>query len=267
MVFQNTDGIGKACSGGSPDKSWEDGVVDYKALPISGATEKWDDVSHAAYSYDPTRRVLNSYDNVQSVKEKCQFVHDNNLAGVIVWETSGDFPYSNSKSLMKVLHDNLTDGKPTDVTASPPVIPTPPGGKFTPNTGGVVVPTPSPSPSPVTPSPVTPSPVTPTPVTPSPAPSNGGPYPCDFCTICTKITQNPCVKRSSVVTPTPAPAPVTPTPAPSPAPSSAPQWQIGVQYKVGDIVTFNGINYKCNIAHGSMESWSPQHTSALWTAL
>lgn len=90
--FANTDGIGKACSGGSPDKSWEDGVVDYKALPLTGAVEMWDSVAHAPYSYDATKRVVNSYDNVQSVKEKCQFVHDNGLAGIIVWEASGDFP-------------------------------------------------------------------------------------------------------------------------------------------------------------------------------
>jgi chitinase len=110
--FANCEGLGKPASGASPDKSWEDGMVDYKALPRPGATELWDPVAQAAYSYDPVRRVLNSYDNPRSVKEKCRFVHDQGLGGVLVWESSGDHPISHPRSLMKVLHRNLTHGAP-----------------------------------------------------------------------------------------------------------------------------------------------------------
>jgi len=280
--FANTDGIGKPAKGGSPDKSWENGVVDYKALPLPGATEYYDDKAIAGYSYDPARRVLNSYDVVQSIKEKCQFVFDNNLGGIIAWESSGDYPYSNSKSLMKVLHDNLTHGRPHGTTPQPPVIPTPPGGTFTPNNGGVTpspVPAPGPTPGP-TPSPApVPVPV-PTPA-PSPAPSTG-PFPCDFCEICTKDENVPCVARTSSPTPAPTPAPSpspapspaptpspapspTPTPSPAPTPSpSIPEWQPGVDYKRGDQVTYKGSTYKCNIAHKSISVWAPDLTAALW---
>lgn len=110
--FAGTDGLGKPCTGGSPDKSWEDGVCDYKALPRPGATERYDPVGQAAYSYDPTRKVLNSYDNPQSIKEKCRFVHTNKLGGMIVWESSGDHPFDHPRSLMRVIHDNLTHGRP-----------------------------------------------------------------------------------------------------------------------------------------------------------
>ena len=274
----NSDGLGKAASGGSPDKSWENGVVDYKALPLTGATEMWDDEARAGYSYDASRKVFNSYDTVRSVKEKCQFVHDNNLGGIIVWESSGDYPISNSKSLIKVMYDCLTNGTNTGVTSQPKVIPTPPGGTFTPNTGGTVTPTPSPvtpTPSPVTPtpSPVTPTP-TPSPVTPTPTPSS---YPCDFCTICTKTTNTPCVARTSTPSPTPSPStptpsPVSPTPAPvtpspstpTPAPSTAADWVAGKDYKAGDVVTYKGHTYKCLQPHGSMLSWAPDITPALW---
>ena len=275
--FANTDGIGKPCKGGSPDKSWEDGIVDYKALPLPGAVEKWDEVAHAAYSYDSSRRVLNSYDNVQSVKEKCQFVHDNNLGGIIVWESSGDRPYSDSKSIMRVLHDCLTHGKPTDVKSEPKVIPTPPGGKFTPATGGGVTPPlfplllqfqlrlQNPVPSPVVPVP-TPAPQ------PAPSPSTGGPYPCDFCEVCTKDTNTPCVSRDGS-SPSPAPAPQpspapqpAPSPQPAPAPSGGQEWTTGKSYSIGDRVTYKGKNYKCQIAHTSISVWAPDLAAALWAS-
>ena len=122
--FANTDGIGAPCSGGSPDKSWEAGVVDYKALPLAGSVEKWDPVARAGYSYDPTRRVLNSYDTPQSVKEKCAFIFAKKLGGLLVWDSSGDHPYTHRRSIMKVINEFLTHKTPrvTHPTAeqSPP---------------------------------------------------------------------------------------------------------------------------------------------------
>ena len=106
--FANTDGLGKACNGGSPDMSWERGIVDYKALPVQGATEMWDDGAKASYSYDPKKRVLNSYDTVRSVQEKCKYVKENNLKGIIVWEASGDRDITSPKSLTKKMYEELT---------------------------------------------------------------------------------------------------------------------------------------------------------------
>jgi chitinase len=113
--FSGTDGLGKPCTGGSPDKSWEDGVVDYKALPLPGAKELWDPVAQAGYSYDAAKRVLNSYDTPRSVLEKCRFVHAQDLGGVLVWESSGDHPFEHPRSLMRVIHQNLTHGRPPPV--------------------------------------------------------------------------------------------------------------------------------------------------------
>lgn len=56
------------------DKSWENGVCDYKTLPRPGSTEYLDDIAKATYSYDPDKRILNSYDSVQSVVEKSKFI-------------------------------------------------------------------------------------------------------------------------------------------------------------------------------------------------
>ncbi|KAI8809174.1 glycoside hydrolase [Cladochytrium replicatum] len=106
--FANTDGLGRPSSGVVPDKSWEDGVVDYKQLPVAGATEHWDPEACAGYSYDPHRRILNSYDTVESVRAKCRYVWDKGLKGIIVWESSGDHPITHPRSLTRVLYEGLS---------------------------------------------------------------------------------------------------------------------------------------------------------------
>jgi chitinase len=60
--FAGTNGLGSPATGSSPDTSFESGVVDYKALLIAGATEMWDDQAKAGYSFDATRKVINTYD-------------------------------------------------------------------------------------------------------------------------------------------------------------------------------------------------------------
>jgi chitinase len=44
-------------------------------------------------------------------------------------------------------------------------------------------------------------------------------------------------------------------------------WAAGVAYKVGDIVTYNGIRYKCIQAHTSLVGWEPPNVPALWQKL
>jgi chitinase len=113
--YSNTEGIGKSASGGSSDLSWDKGSVDYKNLPLPGATEYTDPISKAAYSYDPVKKIINTYDNPASVIEKCKIIYEKNLGGCIVWESSADAPYSHPRSLMRTLYENLTNGKPDGV--------------------------------------------------------------------------------------------------------------------------------------------------------
>lgn len=42
-------------------------------------------------------------------------------------------------------------------------------------------------------------------------------------------------------------------------------WTTGIAYKVGDIVTYNGLSYKCIQPHTSLEGWTPAAVPALWS--
>lgn len=88
-AFDGTDGIGKGYSG-IGQGSWENGVFDYKVLPLEGAEEKFDDEARASYSYDASKRQLVSYDTVQMAREKAEWIKRNRLGGGMWWESSAD---------------------------------------------------------------------------------------------------------------------------------------------------------------------------------
>src|SRR6478609_9589074 len=250
--YQGITEIGQPATGNSPDFQFQEetGVVPYHMLPMPGATEYNDEESKAAYSVDVNKKIVNTYDNVTSIKEKINMIWEKDLGGIIFWEAAGDVrDHSSPRSLMKATAENLTHKKGS-VTPSPAPTPSP-----------TPAPTPSPSPAPV---PVpTPSP------SPAPSPSPTTSYPCDFCSICRKSTNTPCKSRSTptpspALAPTPSPTP-SPSPAPAPAPSNGiPEWVTEKEYKIGDKVSYKGVQYKCNIAHKSITVWAPDQGSALW---
>ena len=42
------------------------------------------------------------------------------------------------------------------------------------------------------------------------------------------------------------------------------EWAVGVAYKVGDEVTYQGVLYRCRQAHTSISTWTPPAVLALW---
>jgi chitinase len=229
--FANTTGFGQPASGNSPDFQFaeEMGVVPYHMLPVAGATESVDPESRGAYSYDPIRKVVNTYDNVASIKDKCSLIFQKNLGGLLIWEVSGDIKDSNNpRSLVKAISENLT----STTNPNPTPVPTP-----------VPVPVPVPTPVPV------------------PAPQ---PISCTFCTVCSKASANtPCTLRTVAPIPIPTPTPV-PVPVPDP---SIKDWAIGVAYKIGDVVNYNGKRYTNIQSHISNSAWTPDVVPALWKPL
>ncbi len=42
------------------------------------------------------------------------------------------------------------------------------------------------------------------------------------------------------------------------------EWQTEKSYEVGDRVSFNGILFKCLMAHDSQDTWTPSDSPSLW---
>jgi chitodextrinase len=68
--------------------------------------------------------------------------------------------------------------------------------------------------------------------------------------------------------PPPTTAPPTTAPPTTANPSGGtgqyPAWQANHAYAVGDLVSYNGLNYKCLQAHTSQVGWEPPNVPALW---
>jgi chitinase len=84
--FMNTDGPGEPFDG----VGQKDGVWDYKVLPLGGAEVHELQELGAAYSYDPNKKMMISYDTPSATKKKASYIKSKNLGGGMWWETSGD---------------------------------------------------------------------------------------------------------------------------------------------------------------------------------
>lgn len=80
-----------------------------------------------------------------------------------------------------------------------------------------------------------------------------------------KLTGDLWTPRSFTIdneTPVPTPSPITPKPSPTiPSKWTAPN----VQYKKGDLVTYLGGTYVCNISHKSITVWTPTAVPVIWS--
>ncbi|KAB5589554.1 Glycoside hydrolase family 18 protein [Ceratobasidium theobromae] len=88
-AFQNTDGRGKSYRGVG-DGTWDKGVYDYKALPLSGAVVREDSARGSSYTYDSKKREWVSYDSPNIVRQKSKYAMSKGLAGGMFWELAAD---------------------------------------------------------------------------------------------------------------------------------------------------------------------------------
>lgn len=73
------------------------GVWSYRSLDelkskYQGLKEYWDDSAKAPYLYNESTGAFFTYDNVKSIEEKCKYVNEKDLGGMIAWMASQDAP-------------------------------------------------------------------------------------------------------------------------------------------------------------------------------
>ncbi|ORY68308.1 chitinase [Pseudomassariella vexata] len=88
-AFQGTNGPGHGYQGVG-EGTWENGVHDYKKLPLEGAEERIDDDAGASYCYHPGSKTMVSYDTVEMARRKAHFLRQRGLGGAMWWESSAD---------------------------------------------------------------------------------------------------------------------------------------------------------------------------------
>ncbi|MGD8537515.1 MAG: glycoside hydrolase family 18 protein [Candidatus Aminicenantes bacterium] len=68
----------------------------------AGWNSEWDDCAKVPYLLKPDRSKMISYENERSVRLKCQYIKEKDVAGVILWELSDDH-YQGSSALLDVV--------------------------------------------------------------------------------------------------------------------------------------------------------------------
>lgn len=103
-AFENTAGLGQPFSGVGQG-TWENGVHDFKTLPLPGGQEHFDQEAGATYSYNPETKALISYDTIAMARMKAELIRQRGLGGAMFWETSAD--RTGSQSLIGNVADVL----------------------------------------------------------------------------------------------------------------------------------------------------------------
>ncbi|KAK9849685.1 hypothetical protein MYU51_013161 [Penicillium brevicompactum] len=103
-AFTNTNGPGSAFNGVGQG-SWEAGVWDYKALPLTGCGVTELNQPVASYCYNQGQRLLISYDTPSIARQKAQYIQSKGLGGGMWWESSAD--KKGGDSLISTVVDQL----------------------------------------------------------------------------------------------------------------------------------------------------------------
>tara|TARA_R110002003_G_scaffold572_7_gene20531 strand:+ start:800 stop:1234 length:435 start_codon:yes stop_codon:yes gene_type:complete len=87
--FANTDGPGQPFSGVGKG-TWELGIYDYKDMSGSLGKIAVDSSIAASWSYDPSQRLMVSFDTPNVTLMKTEYIKAGGLGGAMWWESSGD---------------------------------------------------------------------------------------------------------------------------------------------------------------------------------
>lgn len=90
--------------------------------PESGFTRYWDDNSKAPYVWNPLSCTMYTYEDEVSLENKCNYILNKGLGGIMIWELSGDYPANGGSTLTSTIYntfftDSSKDDKYGDVDA------------------------------------------------------------------------------------------------------------------------------------------------------
>ena len=108
---KNNDGFSQTGTLPTNDKGEIENSIFYKDLydqvQDGKYTEYWDDTAKVPYLYSETEQKFSTYENVQSVGAKAQYVKDSGIGGMFFWETSGDLSITEADSLINTAASEL----------------------------------------------------------------------------------------------------------------------------------------------------------------
>ena len=87
--FLNTEGPGTPFQG-IGQGSWEQGVYDYRALPLPGSYVLRDEQAAASWAYNYQTKEMVSFDSEEVGRWKGEWIAREGLGGSMFWELSGD---------------------------------------------------------------------------------------------------------------------------------------------------------------------------------
>ena len=63
----------------------------------------WDSVSHAPYLFNSQSKIFITYEDEESIKDKCEYIRTNKLKGAMFWEYQSDY----NSMLLNTLFEEL----------------------------------------------------------------------------------------------------------------------------------------------------------------
>ncbi|CAF5212894.1 unnamed protein product, partial [Rotaria magnacalcarata] len=104
------NGFSQPASSQLPMGTWENGIFDYDHLKKSFLptyTRYWDDASKVPFLFNPSTGIWISYDDLESISLKNNYIKQEQLGGAMFWELSGD----RSAELVGATFAALTNGQ------------------------------------------------------------------------------------------------------------------------------------------------------------
>lgn len=116
------NGFSQAASSQLPTGTWENGIFDYDHLKrsfLATYTRHWDDASKVPFLFNPSTQIWISYDDLESISIKNNYIKREQLGGAMFWELSGDRSSELVGATFAALYNGQTPPTVSSTTVSP----------------------------------------------------------------------------------------------------------------------------------------------------